>query len=301
MNKLITNISWQLSNHCLSECTYCPVTLRGGEYPDESWDYVKVANLIVDHYNNKLDRKINWTFDGGEPLDLHNLARILKIAKADSNSVCLHTNGGKLWIDWWALEPYVDTLNLTYHYWQSPPLIKFIADIFKEKNKSIKVNVPVRPDSFNEDMDRIKQVEQECNITVNKIVLYKEANKVGGMFPYTKEQLLILSGIDPNKQPVKTATVHVPLIKEKTEHETKTYHQRLEERIQTNPSYLGKMCNVGIEKLVISYNGYVKGSNCNNQSLGNIWKEGWYPPTGPQACAMMACMDPEDRKITKFT
>jgi organic radical activating enzyme len=300
MNKLITNIIWQLSNHCTAECSYCPINLRGGEYPEENWDYVKIANLIVDHYNNKLNRNIDWTFDGGEPLDLHNIARILKTAKADSNSVTLHSNGGKLWMDWWAIEPYVDTLNLSYHYWQKLELIKYIADIFKEKNKRLILKMPVRPDFFDEDMERVNVTERDLKITVTKVVLYNNASSGGGMFKYSKEQLMILSGIKPS-QISKTSEQKINLIKEKKDFETKPYDQRLQEKINSSPSYLGKLCNVGIEKLRISYNGYVNGSNCNNQPLGNIWQEGWIPPAGPQVCAMTACMNPEDRKITKFT
>lgn len=299
MNILYTDVDWQLTNHCKAECYYCPISLRGGNYPEEDKDYLKLVSLITDHYNSKLGRRIRWGFDGGEPLDLHNLVKVLNRAKSDLNSVTLHTNGGNLWIDWWAIAPNIDHCVLTYHYWQNPNLIKYVIDCIKKENKTITVKAPVRPDNFEEDMDRIRILEEERSINVVKVVLYKDANPIGGQYPYTKEQLLILSGIDPNKKAA-AETAKAPLIKERTDFETKTHHQRLEEKKASNPSYLGKLCNVGIERLRISHNGYVNGSNCNNQPLGNIWNEGWTPPEGPQTCAMLACMNPWDQKITKF-
>jgi len=302
MSELYTDIHWQLSNYCKAECSYCPTSLRGGEYPEEDKDYVKIAKLILDHYNLVLNRNINWTFDGGEPLDLNNLTRILKTAKSDRNNVILHTNGGYIWMDWWAIEPYVDKIVLSYHYWQNKSLIKYILDIFKEKNKSIFLKMPIRPDYFEEDMARVKITEEENEIKVSKVILYKNATRDGGMFSYSKEQLMELSGIKPTKIiTIKEPEKIVPLIKEKKEFETKPYQQRLEEKIKSNPSYLGQLCNVGIEKLVISYNGYVSGSNCNNQPLGNIWNNQWAPPDKPQICGMLSCMNKEDQKITKFT
>lgn len=300
MNNFYTDIKWQLTDYCKAECSYCPVFLRGGEYPEENKDFIKIINLISDHYNN-LSRTINWEFDGGEPLDLNFIARILKTAKQNKNNIKLHTNGGQLWMDWWAIEPYVDHLILTYHYWQNYSLIKYIIDIFSEKNKPIFLKIPIRPDHFNEDMERVKMVEDQNKIKVSKVILYKNASRDSGMFAYSKEQLMELSGIRLDQiKTIKEPERTVPLIKEKKEFESTPHQQRLEEKIKSNPDYLGKLCNAGIEKLIISHNGFVSGSNCRNQSLGNIWSEGWSPPDRPQICGMLSCMDSEDRKITKF-
>jgi hypothetical protein len=301
MNNLETNINWQLSNFCKAECSYCPTNLRGGVYPEENKDYVKISQLITDHYNLTLDRRINWTFDGGEPLDLHNLVKIIKTAKADRNSVALNTNGGNLWMDWWAIEPHVNRLILTYHYWQNYSLIKYILDIFKEKNKPVVIKMPIRPTHFDEDMDRVKIVESEYSIIAEKIVLYNNADPIGGQFPYSKRQLMILSGIDPDANPYNPEEEKkIPLIKEKNDNETKTYTERITEVQNANPKYFGKLCNAGIEKLFISHNGYASGSTCGNKSLGNIWDQGWAPPSDPQICGMLACINPSDQKITKF-
>jgi organic radical activating enzyme len=282
MNNLYTDIRWQLSNYCKEECAYCPTSFRGGEYPEEKHDYISVVSLIVDHYNNKLDRKIRWEFDGGEPLDLHNLVRILKIAKGEDNQVCLNTGGGNLWLDWFAIEPAVDKVILTYHDWQQYALIKYIIETFQKNNKEIFLKIPIRPSHFDNDMNRANIIEENFGIIVSRMTLYKNADIVGGMFDYTTEQLIRLGYKEEDLVP-------------------KTYHERLDDSINQNPSYLGKFCNAGIEKLTISYNGYVNGSNCRNQPLGNIWSLGWTPPSHPQVCEMMACMDWADQQITKFT
>jgi len=295
-DQLKTRITWHLNDYCESECSYCPTHLRGGAEPPETADYLRIANLLIDTYRNQ-NRTIDWIFNGGEPLDMKDIVTLLKLCRQNGNSMTLHTNGGKLWMDWWAIEPYVDDLHLTYHYWQNPSLISYIIDAFTAKSKSYKVFVPVRPDHFDEDIERALKIEQEHGIVVGKSVLYNHASRDGGMFNYTKEQLAIMSGVKIiKKETVQTA----PLVVEKQKHETVTYVQRLKETIASNPSYTGKLCNVGIEFLNISHTGWAMGSDCNNQPLGNIWHEGWRPPMQPQICTMQACMSPSDQRITKF-
>jgi len=284
----ITKIIWNLNNHCKSECYYCPVSLRGGDRPRETDDYLRIANLLIENYKS-LDRIIDWEFNGGEPLDMDNIVTLLKLCKENGNSMTLHTNGGKLWIDWWAIEQYVDNLNLSFHYWQNKSLVHYIIETFLKKGKMIKVSVPIRPEFFDYDINTAIELEIKYGIIIGKSVLYKSARKEEGQYPYTDEQLAIMSG---------EITSH--LVQEKEYFETTTWHQRHAEKYETNPIYLGKFCNAGIEYLNISHEGWVMGSACRNQPLGNIWNDNWQPPTQAQVCTMQACVDTEDQKITKF-
>jgi organic radical activating enzyme len=306
MNKLITKIYWNLSDHCKAECDYCPTHFRGGELIHETPDYLRVAKLLIDSYSAQ-GRIIDWEFDGGEPLDLDDPVTLLKLCRENGLSMKLHTNGGRLWLDWWAIEPYVDNLHLSYHYWQNPALVKYIVDTFQKKGKQFHVSIPIRPDHFEEDMARVNVVESDHGITVGKAVLYKNADRTGGMFNYNSEQLAIMSGVKIAKirevQPppvVEEIIKQAPLVKEKVVFETTTWNERYKETYSKNPVYTGQLCNVGVEHLRISHGGWVAGSNCNNQPLGNIWDEGWAPPSTPQVCTMLACVDSSDQKITKF-
>jgi len=299
---MITNIVWHLHDHCKSECSYCPSQLRGG-LPDEHSisEYTEVALELISHYNS-LGRTINWTFNGGEPLDLIDFPVLLRICNEYNSKIELHTNGGKLWIDWWAMEPRIDILHLTYHYWQKYPLIKFIIQLFQTKRKEIKVTVPIRPNFFNEDLQRVLDVEKEFGIIVSKSVLYNNASPIGGIFPYTEQQLRIMRGEEfVNEQRIFKLT---------------TFKERNEKLYSSNPSYTGILCNTGIESLNISHTGWVSGSDCNSNQLGNIWinmKEFVSDankqqknlnklklPTGPSKCNMISCISPRDQQITKF-
>jgi hypothetical protein len=259
--------------------------LRGGGLPQETVDYVRVAKIIIDHYT-ELGRSIDWIFDGGEPLDMDGTVRILKLCKESGGTVDLRTNGGQLWMDWWAVEPLVDQLRLSYHYWQNPALIKYIIETFRSKLKPIDVIVPIRPDYFDEDLGRARAIEQEYKLVVSKSVLYNNARGDDAMFPYTETQLDIIQG--------RVA------IEQKIQFETTTWQQRHDEKYSTNPVYTGMYCNVGIERLKINHNGWVAGGDCNNQPLGNIWSEWWAPPREPQICSMQACVSQADQQITKF-
>ena len=285
MSNLRTYINWMLHDHCTSECTYCPTRLRGGELPRGILEYMEVTKQIIDHYDI-LGRKIDWTFSGGEPLDMFDFPMMLKLCKERGGNIDLTTNGGKLWLDWWAIEPHIDSLHLSYHYWQNPKLIGFIIQAFQKAGKHIDIMVPMRPNYFDEDLARALAVESEFNIVVSKTVLYKEAEPSIGMYAYTEEQLRIMRG--------------ETLVQEYIHEQETTFGQRQEEQVSANPSYTGMLCNLGIEKLTISHTGWVRGSNCNSPLFGNIWNGTVSLPTAPERCVMMACIDGSDQQITKF-
>lgn len=279
-----TKIHWKLHNHCTAECSYCPARFWGGGTPHEVIRYLEVTQKLITHYKST-GRVIDWTFDGGEPLDMFDFPMILKLCKENNGTIELNTNGGKLWLDWWAIEPHVDFLNLTYHYWQRPTLIKFIIDTFRKKNKPVIVSVPIRPDFFNEDIQRALDVEIQHNIIVGKNVLYNEADPVGGIFPYTESQLRIMGGED--------------LVREHLHFKETTFAEQSQEKVDRNPSFTNMLCNAGIEALKISHDGWATGSDCNNRPLGNIWT-GVNLPSDPHVCCMLACISRSDQLITKF-
>ena len=299
----ITKIVWNLSNHCKSACSYCPPSIHGGPRPKPTEDYIRIANLLISNYT-ELGRTIDWTFDGGEPLDMENIVTLIKLCRENGKSMTLHTNGGRLWLDWWALEPYVDTLNLTFHYWQNKALIYYIMDTFIKKDKMVNLSVPIRPDFFDYDINTALEVEIKYGIVVSKSILYKKARKEEGQFEYTHEQLAIMSGTipaKPNTQPViQKVIATAPLVKEKEDFIQTTWQERHDMKFRGSPSFTNKQCNAGIEYLNISHDGWALGSNCKNQPLGNIWSDSWNPPTSSQTCTMQACVDPQDRLITKF-
>ena len=281
-----TQVYWMLHDYCTSECSYCPTRLRGGLLPKGILDYVEVTTKIIDHYDS-LGRKINWIFGGGEPLDMFDFPMMLKLCKERGGNIDLTTNGGKLWLDWWAIEPHVDQLHLTYHYWQNPKLIQFIIQAFHKAGKHIEVIVPMRPNHFDEDLKRALDIESEFNIIVSKAILYNEADQAFGMFFYDDRQLSIMRGEEFVE-------------KQKDRHEI-TFAERSERLVNASPSFTGQLCNVGIEKLTISHTGWVRGSNCNTTHFGNIWNDDFVLPVGPTVCLMVSCTDGSDQQITKFS
>jgi MoaA/NifB/PqqE/SkfB family radical SAM enzyme len=297
-----TKIRWHLNNYCTSQCTYCPSRFWGGETPHHISEYLDITEQLISHYAS-LGRTIDWTFDGGEPLDMFDFPAILKLCKENNGTVVLNTNGGKMWLDWWAIEPHVDELNLTYHYWQKAPLVKFILDTFHKKGKPVNVSVPIRPDHFDEDIQRASNIEEAYSTVVSKLILYKESDPMAGMFPYTDDQLKIIRGEE--------------LVREKYHYIKTTFAERSEESVKNNPTFTGMLCNIGIEKLNITHLGWATGSDCNNRPLGNIWtykmeslSEAEHQqkklnrltlPTGPHTCGMKACISSCDQKITKFS
>ena len=254
-----TIISWALHNYCKAQCDYCPIGARGGSEPRDVTEYLRIAQLLIDSYSTLQHRKIEWIFNGGEPLDLNYLPQFLKFCKQDNNHITLHTNGGKLWLDWWAIEPYIDNLNLTFHFWQNPSLVKYIADAFISKNKSISLTAPIRPDNVDLDLTTVDKLEKLIDKKIARSILYVNGDKNGGMLGYKVEDLIKIdqsNGIVTKKQ---------SSVEEKIYFDDTTWTERHQKTYSENPSYTGYRCNAGIEKLHIEHNGWVSGSSCNNQ------------------------------------
>jgi len=283
MNKHV-KVFWNITNYCTGGCSYCPSKFWGGDKPESIETYLIVARRIVDHYA-RLDRAIHWNFDGGELLEFFDFPELLKICKTENSTMYLKTAGGKMWLNWWAVEPYIDHLDLTYHYWQNPNLVRFIIQIFQSKNKTLNISVPIRHDFFEQDCRRASDLEQEHGIYVNKTPLYIQADTFGGLYPYTKEQQEILFG----KEWVENNFREVPL----------TFVEKQDLAVANNPSFTGQLCNLGIETIRISHDGWLNGSNCNNGQYGNIFKS-FELPVEPQVCKMISCINGADQQITKF-
>ena len=284
MSILKTKIIWNLHDYCTAGCTYCPGNLSGGTTPPEIFKYIEVANRLIDHYAS-LGRKVDWIFNGGEPLEMFDFPEFLKVCKTEESSIVLASNGGKLWMDWWAIEPYISHLSLTYHYWQNPNLIRFIIQLFNKKGKSIDIKVPIRHDYFKEDMARAKAIEEEYGFYGVKQSLYILANTSAGFMNYSKDDLVTLIG--------------QPYADQNEEYKTVTFSKRSEEINNGGPVFSGMKCMGGIETLHIGHTGWVSASQCNNISLGNIW-HGLNLPAGPQICGMQSCIHPEDHSLTKY-
>lgn len=286
MVQLITTVSWTLNNYCRSECSYCPSRFRNGEEPRHISNYIDIAKKILKEYSNK-ERIVNWVFNGGELLDMFDFPEFLKFCKTSNGTIELTTNGGRLWLDWWAIEPYIDILNLSYHYWQNFNLIKYIIQLFQKNNKQIRISIPIRPgENFMSDWNRAKQIDEEFNIFSNKMPLFKEATSELGFLDYTEEQFEIMFGKE---------WVYMHL-----KGKQKSFKDIQEDKIKINPSFTGKLCNVGIEYIFIGPEGWVNGSICGNTPLGNIWQDNFLIPDGPSKCKMVVCSNPSDQKITKF-
>lgn len=184
-----TIISWTLNDYCKAQCEYCPTHSRGGGLPPEINEYLRVAQLLIDSYRTKQGRSIEWIFNGGEPFDMDYMPQLLKLCRGNSDNLTLHTSGGRLWIDWWAVEPYVDNLVLTFHHWQNPALIKYIVDTFRSKGKSFTISAPIRNNHVQEDIDRVLELEDTIEMLIPKTQLYFNADPSAGMLNYSFDNL----------------------------------------------------------------------------------------------------------------
>lgn len=285
MNKQV-EIYWEVTNYCKGECSYCPSKFWGKPISKSITEYITAAKNIIEHYE-KLGIEIRWHFNGGEPLDFFDFPELLKLCSQHSSSINLESSGGKMWLNWWAVEPYITHLKLNIHYWQNLNLIKFIIQVFKEKNKKINICAPIRHDYFDIDLQRVKDIENEFNIKIKKFPLYLNNEYIAGLYPYTKTQLEVFF----DKEYIgKTLDFKKNM----------SFAEKNQVAMTSNPSYTGWKCSTGLENLYIDSEGWMNGSHCGNTSFGNIFAS-FELPIEPQVCKMISCISDRDQKITKFS
>lgn len=280
----ITEVYWTLHTYCSKQCYYCPKKFWGNNEPRHFEEYINAAKKVINHFNN-LGRIINWTFDGGEPLEFFELPMLLKLCKETGGKITLHTNGGNSILPWLALKAYVDDVVLTYHHWQNSHLINYIVEQYITNNKKIKIIVPLRPEEFDNDLNKIKILKDKFNIQVEYQFLFKEADYYRGFLNYSIQdinQLKSKNEIDNYSNTIKLS-----------------WKDQFDKQINESPKYSGKKCMAGIEKLIIGAEGFISGSNCNNINMGNIFQTPMFL-SEPDICRSVACMSKDDQKITKF-
>ena len=285
MNKHI-EIYWEATNYCKGECSYCPSKYWGKPISRNITEYVIAAQKIIDHYT-QLDIDINWNFNGGEPLDFFDFPELLKLCKQKNAQISLESSGGKMWLNWWAVEPYIDNLKLNIHYWQNTNLIKFILQVFEQKNKIVSLHAPIRHDHFKTDLQRIYEIEKELNVKIKKFPLYINNEYIAGLYPYSETQLKIFFDDE-----YLGSTINFE--------KNMTFAEKYQFSIDSSPSYTGLHCNVGLENLYIDSEGWMNGSHCGNTTFGNIF-ENHHLPQKSQVCKMISCISDRDQKITKFS
>ena len=270
-------INWKLNSYCEYGCDYCPGKWSKGSLDktlDQYLDVVKKLQTTRYPYGDK----IKWTLGGGEPLNFPNLNLLLQEIKQKNSYIRLDTSGGDSWFNVMEIINYIDQFKLTHHSWQNASVLDFIIDHCQEKNKKLKVIVPLSP-------GKILETRETINELINRNVEVEEQHlktEDGNWWPqYSKKDINLIRGLPEDfEDPPYVEPAYVPLN---------------EPPKDDSPSYTGKLCYAGVDILQIDHRGFATGSDCGGRPIGNVFEDGWSAPNGPFACTMLWCRSENDR------
>jgi organic radical activating enzyme len=170
---------------CNYKCSYCPPLLHSGK------EWINFNSLIK--FIDKV-KPLRIVFPGGEPTLYPKIVKLLQYLKTIGVITYLVSNGTKS-IEWW--EKYNDLIDLptfSFHI-ENADVESFIEKIkVVTKKRFTTVNVPMKPDSFNEIFKVIRRIRRECPDTyvVPKILT---DNTTGLTVKYTSEQRSLMEKI----------------------------------------------------------------------------------------------------------
>lgn len=291
LNKPWKKVVWITTTVCNFSCSYCAPSLHDGKY---RWttDYSKVLDLI-----NKFrgDSPLILELMGGEPTLWPKLQEFCKevYEKNPDTSIQFTSNGRRSLRYWKDFDAPVDTLGFSFHpEFASEDHYKEMLSILHKKY-NVKVFLMMPPGEY----PRIKEFYnflKDSDLEVDVAIKLIKDNKHGGLIDgYTEEHILFSlnrlwkSKIDiiDDLKPLYNGKKFIPqnLINEKKD------------------NFLGWLCNVGIDRLVIEANGDIYGSTCYiTEPYGNINKlENINLPMTPVVCNKQYCGCGADISITK--
>lgn len=278
-------IEWNLGKRCNLDCAYCPAEIHDNHSPHTD---IEILQRTVDKLSN-IQKPLRISFTGGEPCVHPQIADLFEYTRNAASWINVTTNGTRK-AEWYAKQP-LDHIVFSLHFettdWEQHLLN--IIDTHKLVDIPIQVNVM----AHHEHMESVKfagMLLQNHKIKyVIRRIRWTEKHDWFDDMRYDAEDLdWILS---------REAT-SLPNCKIDDE-----YYIHANDIIKTHQNqFRGWKCNIGLESLMINWDGEVHRATCRvGGSLGNIYKGSVDIPTHPVACTREWCTCAADIPITKFS
>ena len=295
-----THIQWLLGNICNYNCSYCPDHLHSNDtrlYSDESLaDSIRyVANEL-----RAVGRDARIEFVGGEPTLHEGIITGLSSTGSNQPGGNKLTTNGSASLEWYK-ENYIyfSHIEISYHIpWANLQHIVETVNYLKTLEEGPSVEVMVH--ATNDDVHWGKAIdvyEQLIDLSINAKIklLYSNFTRGNQYLPYKNYQLkyyyeTIGEVFSPKATTVIDPTGYIPTSRQR--------NMFTEETVQgPNMQRQSKMCNAGIDQLVVWKNGDVYRGYCKaGGSLGNVRKRTFHIPNEAIECPFELCQNGFDRQ-----
>jgi MoaA/NifB/PqqE/SkfB family radical SAM enzyme len=280
-------IEWNLGKRCNYDCSYCPAAIHDNYSPHTD---LEVLKRTVDKLAT-LPKPVRLSLTGGEPCVHPHIEQLIRYIKEKRMSLSITTNGTRkpLWYSMQNVDQYVFSLHFEYD-WQN--VLYTIKNVYDRSNgMHILVNVMAHQDKMTEVRTAVDMLNFHSIPYVIRRVRWTEGDH--DLFDDMRYDQKDLDWILEHVATVKPNTIiHV-------DGGTKERHANDIIKLHLN-QFKGWTCNIGLESLMINWDGDVHRATCRvGGSLGNIYNGTFNIPTEPIICDRNYCTCAADIPITK--
>ena len=278
-------VEWNLGKRCNYDCTYCPAEIHDNHSPHTDIGILKSAVRELVKAGN-----IRLSFTGGEPSVHPQIEKLLSYSKEQGVKwINMTTNGTRLASWYKEQEKFIDHYNFSIHFendWLK--VLSTIIEYNKDSDIPKFVNVMAHHDYMNEVRHVVNDFKENAVPFALRRIRWTEGDHDDfddeRYSPEDKEWLLSQTA---------TAEPNTLIDNDRLMHPNDIIKEHLNQ-------FKGWQCNIGLESLMINWDGYVHRATCRvGGSLGNIYQGTFIPPTDPIICDRNWCTCAADIPITK--
>jgi MoaA/NifB/PqqE/SkfB family radical SAM enzyme len=303
-------LTWIINNICTNSCSYCPPSVHNGKNHYYEWDRVdKFVDELFKRY-----QKINLAISGGEPTLCPWLSDLVKKFRNNgSRRIGITTNGARTARYYSDLCKELDYVVLSYH--PSYHDDEFMDKVLACSEKTV-TTVSVMMDSryFDKSVSMFNTLVDAniANVETMRIISWFDDNNIG--HEYTKEHEKIIADLKHTKLELPfmiRAKRKIANFKRKSDigegskflFEDGTFDYLSPQDIinQRLDNFQGWECDIGLESLLVKYDGFIKKANCpSSEFIGRIQElESIKWPTNSVICPQNYCHCTTDVYVSK--
>jgi organic radical activating enzyme len=298
-------VNWCFFSICNFSCSYCPENLHDGK--NRGLPIEEVKNFCLKIIESKKDKTVFFEFTGGEITYYKDFVSLFEFLKTQGAETGLISNGSRDLKFWEKHKHLIDHICLSFHPEQGD--MDHFFEVVKLLNEvtTVHVNIMMLPEKFSILHDFATKIASEIEgVSVATQALFE--GMAGNIFSYTAEQKALLdsqnlsygSNIKYFQNPGKVRKVYRGEMT-KLFADGKTEMANPPELIAKGENHwAGWQCHIGLENLVINYEGYVMRGWCGvGGVIGNVKDPNFQLPNKPILCAAKKCYCGLDIMATK--
>jgi MoaA/NifB/PqqE/SkfB family radical SAM enzyme len=279
-------IEWNLGKRCNYDCSYCPSIIHDNysQHTD-----IGILKNTVDRIK-EIEKPARISFTGGEPCIHPDFEKLLEYCKYRGIEWINVTTNGTRTAEWYLKnEQYFNHLVFSLHFeYEWDRILKTIHAYYARAQNNFFVNIM----AHHQHMDGVREVvksfdDQGIKYAVRRIRWTEGDHNVFDDLRYESADLEWILKKES------TAEANTVIDNKKIIHANDVIKLHLNK-------FKNWTCNIGIESLMINWDGEVHRATCRvGGSLGNIYNGTFFVPQEPVKCTRDRCTCAADIPITK--